>query len=192
MKKTDAGEIIVGNNFKWLAEFFKLTSSPEKSLFRGTDLLDNVVTMPGNRASSALTHSSIKVKASYKEMITFEVLVKLCCVHFMLHPSIPTPMKRFIVSQSEVYQTVRKRPIFKGVNKNVVDLIWLQHVAHFFKFHFKADNGAGLLQNVYKDLPETELPRGWTGRLKEGTQNLAGRWKGAFSKLFVTVRRDKF
>lgn len=58
------------------------------------------------------------------------------------------------------------------------DLNWFLHAVNFWRFHTKnqAEGGLGW---CYPELPKSSLPRAWMGKLKEGTQALAPRWKGA-------------
>lgn len=112
-------------------------------------------------------------------------LIRLCFVHLLLHPhmcNIKTNI--FLASQENVYKCFTEAPLFLGKNKYEINTPWLLHAANFFKFHFKTPDGEGILAHMYQQLEKGELPRAWTGRLKNGTQKLGPHWKGAFSKWY--------
>lgn len=175
VRNTDTDEEkVVGLNHDWLFNYFKNQGSHEHRV--GTDLLDYV---EGGRATpyKALTRG--------KKITQREVALKLCFTHLMLNPQISQQMSRFVDSQSAVYTCMRRVTLFKGRSGLDINFTWLEHVANFFKYHFRQQNGEGLLTHLIEDLPEEDLPRAWPGKLQDRAQELGPKWKGAFSKFLV-------
>jgi hypothetical protein len=114
------------------------------------------------------------------------MIVQLCLLSIILHPTYSTTkVCHFDNSQDMVYGTETKEPLFSGRFKQSVNLPLLLHTANFFKFHFKAGIGEGLLCQAYKGLEPDQYPQSWIGHIKSGTQELGSHWKGTYSKLLA-------
>ena len=166
-------------NHDWLFKYFKNEGNQDHKV--GTDLLHYV------EAGRTVPHKAV---SRGKKAIQKEVALKLCFVHLMLNPRIPQLQSRFADSQSAVYTCIRREPLFKGKLGHDINFTWLEHAANFFKYHFRQQNGEGLLTHLIDDLPDRDLPRAWPGRLENGTKKLGPKWKGAFSTLLVVQCMD--
>ncbi|ESZ96283.1 hypothetical protein SBOR_3338 [Sclerotinia borealis F-4128] len=112
---------------------------------------------------------------------TLLLLIQLCLTSISWDPRYcKNTISHFDLSQFEVYASPAKQPLFVGKWKNDLNVRWCLHAANFFKFHLKAGKGEGLLAHAYSDLPGSQLPQPWLGRLKSGTQQLGSHWKGAY------------
>lgn len=147
----------------------------------GTDLLDYV------DSGRVTPHRAV---SRGRKVTKAALAVKLCFIHLMLNPKIPQQMTRFVDSQLAAYTCMRRTPLFQGRFGMDINFAWLEHVANFFKWHFRQQNGEGLLTHLVDDLPEKDIPRAWPGKLASGTQKLGPKWKGAFSKLFYPYLTD--
>jgi hypothetical protein len=92
------------------------------------------------------------------------------------------------MSQEVVYRSQILEPIFKGRNKDELNIYWLLHVVNHFKFHLK-QRVEGILEHFYRGFPTKDLPRAWIGTLKTETTELPRRWKGAASKISETIMK---
>jgi hypothetical protein len=161
---------VVGLNHEFLRNYL-VNDSGEN---RGTNLVAAICNT--NRLFQSAKSRSSASRSS------LPLIIQLCLLHLMFdkerHNARP---QRFHESQTQVYKCGQLEPIFKGKNKQEINLTWLLHVAHFFKFHFKTPD-EGIYHPQYSCLGNDELPRPWPGKLKRGTQPLGRHWKGAFSK----------
>lgn len=173
---------VIALNLDFLAEYIKAARITTRRHPHGSNILDVICSHdfftrflqlgPQGRITSRSTGALV-------------ILIQLSLLHLVLDPNIcNTKARQIISSQQQVYQTRTKQPIFSGRNKDEINVTWLLHVANFFKFHLKQDNGEGVLAHSYEALGENERPRAWIGKLDSDckTRELGKRWKGCFSK----------
>lgn len=173
--------MVSGRNLDWLRNYVSLNIVNGQRV--GTDLLEHVNEKISRSSRSNPFVASFSGKAAREaiKINEIEAIIKLCLTHLMLDPAVKIRPFAFPLIQSAVYQTRQGAPLVKVNNHGVaINLMWLQHTVHFFKWHLKGQQGDGELTEAYNALSPGERPRGWPSRLEGGTKSLAGRWKGTF------------
>jgi len=163
--------MVVGKNLDYIR---KLVSNPSSRTYK--DILDCLL-------EGDFTHRPRGEIASQKSKAANLAMVQLCLAPMILgRGTSMTPVHHFDASQRVVYSNSRA-PLFKGKYKSQVNIDVLLNTLNFFKFHLKAGNGEGLLNDAYSRLDADQLPQMWAGKIPVGTQPLSGHWKGISSRL---------
>jgi hypothetical protein len=110
-------------------------------------------------------------------------IIQLCLTYLILQRDYSTKLQHFELSQELVYAGPYNLPLFKDSWMCRLNVQLALSTVNFFRFHLKQSGGEGLLAEEYLDLPASQLPQPWLGRLKDETQPLGAHWKGAYSKL---------
>ncbi|TAQ86739.1 hypothetical protein B7494_g4941 [Chlorociboria aeruginascens] len=167
-------QIVQGKNLEYIRKL--LSRDPPGRDYEYTDILEAVLNTENNWNMESLVTA--------RSEGSLVLIIQLCLTSLSLDPqSCNTKVSHFDLSQAEVYTCPNDQPIFMGAGKQDLNVRWLLHVVNFFKFHFKAAKGEGILSHAYRDLAPEEVPQPWIGKLKEGTQQLGSHWKGAYAYL---------
>ncbi|KAI9739003.1 MAG: hypothetical protein M1818_005317 [Claussenomyces sp. TS43310] len=182
----DGSSTVIGRNFEFMNEYANRADRIGQS--GGTNILDAMCRTESLFRSAKHSRSSGKTAS-------LPLLIQLCLLHVSLDPHPGSPLsgaqQRARMSrlhhcheaQEQVYKCFSHEPIFLGGSRNEINVIWLLHVANFFKFHLLKDDSEGIYADGYINMEKGNLPRAWTGRLKNGAQQLSKRWKGTYCYL---------
>ncbi|KAI9804308.1 MAG: hypothetical protein M1833_007115 [Piccolia ochrophora] len=108
--------------------------------------------------------------------------VQVVLSHLSLDIDLHLRMSNFPNSQKAVYATPLAAPIFKGRNKQTVNLEWLLHMTNFWKNHLTVREEHTLAPN-FADLAPCDRPKGWKGSLSSELTMIGKHWKGSYAYL---------
>jgi hypothetical protein len=114
------------------------------------------------------------------------MVIQLSLASLVLDYNVLGDYLSFHQSQVDAYADDVTQPIFVGKWKQDVNVKWCLSTLNFFSFHLNTEGGEGVLCQEYWELKKDQIAQPWTGRLKEGTQTLGTKWKGAYSKSILT------
>jgi hypothetical protein len=181
-KSTDAqgNAIITGRNLDFIRKFAGgLTQGASnrsiQRVRRGTNILETLCKTLTRVDGFDYTTTSRTPKS-------FAHIIQLTLLHLIFDPDLCLARPAVVnMSQEVVYRSQVLEPIFRGKRKDRLNIYWLLHVVNHFKFHLK-QRMEGILEHIYRGFSKKDLPRAWTGPLKNETIELGRKWKGTASK----------
>ena len=105
--------------------------------------------------------------------------LQLVLAHFQLDLALSPPVFEFPHAQKAVYSHPHDNPIFKGRKLDRVNIVFLTHTLNFFKYHLTTRE-AQTLFDTFSGLRLQKQPRSWNTQIRQGLQNLGGRWYGTW------------
>lgn len=95
----------------------------------------------------------------------------------------PQDVWQFGTSQKMAYQSPAIAPIFKGVNNDQVNVLWVLHVINFFRYHCLLPVES-TLQRPYTALEASERPVFWKQPIEnDDVKPFTGQvWKGTYGQ----------
>ncbi len=95
---------------------------------------------------------------------------------------LPQDVWQFGATQKLVYQSPAAAPIFKGVNNEQVNVLWVLHVINFFRYHCLRPVES-TLHRPYATLEASQRPVFWKHPIDNDAKPFLGKvWKGTYGQ----------
>lgn len=130
--------------------------------------------------SFGLLRTVFRITQGNKTGLGLTNLYSAVCLLFTHHSFTENEMFSFDVSQQMVYACADAQPVITGPTGTQVNLIWLLHIANFFRYHLTRES-EGTLYSAFTALRVDERPRCWSSKLENGAQALGRCWKGTYA-----------
>ena len=117
--------------------------------------------------------------------------IRLLCSHFLFDSETALPVWGVEETQQAVYAPTNEAPIFKGAEKDEINMEWLLYCMNFFR-NYMTNEEMGTMCSTIQDLPVGDKPSVWRGPLKQGCSPLDKHWKGTFAFLKDSEELERF